>query len=136
MQKVHAKCELTGTDVQQADTQPLEIYVDDETKLTLHGLQQYFLKLEEKEKNRKLNDLLDSLEFNQVCWKVPISSLHAILRYVAHMQVCIFVKSVPRATQLDALLQECNFPSICIHSGLPQPERSVPPTRNACHEQN
>jgi ATP-dependent RNA helicase UAP56/SUB2 len=46
--------------------QPLEIYVDDETKLTLHGLQQYFLQLEEKEKNRKLNDLLDNLEFNQV----------------------------------------------------------------------
>jgi ATP-dependent RNA helicase UAP56/SUB2 len=46
-------------------SQPLEIYVDDETKLTLHGLQQYYLKLEEKEKNRKLNDLLDNLEFNQ-----------------------------------------------------------------------
>ena len=46
--------------------QPLEIYVDDETKLTLHGLQQYYVKLEEKEKNRKLNELLDSLEFNQV----------------------------------------------------------------------
>lgn len=37
--------------------------------------------------------------------------------------MCIFVKSVARATQLDALLQECNFPSICIHSALPQPER-------------
>ncbi|BEI80404.1 hypothetical protein CcaverHIS002_0109330 [Cutaneotrichosporon cavernicola] len=81
---------------------PLEIYVDDETKLTLHGLQQYFLKLEEREKNRKLNDLLDSLEFNQVC---------------------IFVKSVARATQLDALLQQCNFPSICIHSALKQEDR-------------
>jgi ATP-dependent RNA helicase UAP56/SUB2 len=38
-------------------------------------------------------------------------------------QVCIFVKSVGRATQLDKLLQECNFPSICIHSGLAQEER-------------
>ena len=45
---------------------PLEIYVDDETKLTLHGLQQYYVKLEEAGKNRKLNDLLDNLEFNQV----------------------------------------------------------------------
>ncbi|KAI8818821.1 P-loop containing nucleoside triphosphate hydrolase protein [Fimicolochytrium jonesii] len=44
---------------------PLEIYVDDETKLTLHGLQQYYVKLTENEKNRKLNELLDSLEFNQ-----------------------------------------------------------------------
>jgi ATP-dependent RNA helicase UAP56/SUB2 len=46
--------------------QPLEIYVDDETKLTLHGLQQHYIKLQEAAKNRKLNDLLDSLEFNQV----------------------------------------------------------------------
>jgi ATP-dependent RNA helicase UAP56/SUB2 len=82
--------------------QPLEIYVDDEKKLTLHGLQQHYVRLEESAKNRKLNDLLDSLEFNQVC---------------------IFVKSVSRATQLDALLRECNFPSIAIHSGLAQAER-------------
>ena len=36
---------------------PMEIYVDDDTKLTLHGLQQYYVKLQESEKNRKLNDL-------------------------------------------------------------------------------
>ena len=47
-------------------SQPLEIYVDDEKKLTLHGLQQHFVRLDEGAKNRKLNDLLDSLEFNQV----------------------------------------------------------------------
>ncbi|ORX91570.1 putative ATP-dependent RNA helicase [Basidiobolus meristosporus CBS 931.73] len=81
---------------------PLEIYVDDETKLTLHGLQQYYIKLSEDQKNRKLNDLLDTLEFNQVC---------------------IFVKSVARANQLNKLLVECNFPSICIHSQMPQEER-------------
>jgi ATP-dependent RNA helicase UAP56/SUB2 len=44
----------------------LEIFVDDETKLTLHGLQQHYIKLEEAQKNRKLNELLDTLEFNQV----------------------------------------------------------------------
>jgi len=81
---------------------PLEIYVDDETKLTLHGLQQHFLNLEENAKNRKLNDLLDTLEFNQIC---------------------IFVKSANRATELDRLLRECNFPSICIHSHMQQEER-------------
>lgn len=47
--------------------QPLEIFVDDETKLTLHGLQQHYVKLDEAGKNRKLNELLDTLEFNQVC---------------------------------------------------------------------
>lgn len=83
---------------------PLEVFVDDETKLTLHGLQQYSIKLSEGEKNRKLNDLLDSLEFNQVI---------------------IFVKSTLRATELDKLLRECNFPSIAVHSGVSQEERSV-----------
>lgn len=44
----------------------MEVFVDDETKLTLHGLQQYYSKLKDSEKNRKLFDLLDVLEFNQV----------------------------------------------------------------------
>jgi len=47
--------------------QPMEVYVDDEAKLTLHGLQQHYVKLKDNEKNRKLFDLLDALEFNQVC---------------------------------------------------------------------
>src|ERR1700753_2937242 len=81
---------------------PLEIYVDDDAKLTLHGLQQYYIKLDEKEKNRKLNELLDELEFNQVI---------------------IFVKSTVRCTELDKLLRECNFPSIAVHSGLAQEDR-------------
>jgi ATP-dependent RNA helicase UAP56/SUB2 len=81
---------------------PHEIRVDEESKLTLHGLLQYYVKLSEKEKNRKLNDLLDALEFNQVV---------------------IFVKSVQRAIALDKLLVECNFPSIAIHSGLNQEDR-------------
>ena len=57
----------------------MEVVVDDETKLTLHGLQQYYVKLKDSEKNRKLFDLLDVLEFNQVmllhsrglCWGSP-----------------------------------------------------------------
>lgn len=44
----------------------MEVYVDDETKLTLHGLTQHYVKLKDNEKNRKLFDLLDALEFNQV----------------------------------------------------------------------
>eukprot|EP00296_Roombia_truncata_P007743 JP446195.1.p3 GENE.JP446195.1~~JP446195.1.p3 ORF type:complete len:237 (+),score=81.00 JP446195.1:658-1368(+) len=81
---------------------PMEIYVDDETKLTLHGLQQHYVKLEESAKNRKLNDLLDVLEFNQVV---------------------IFVRSVMRATELNKLLCECNFPSIAIHGRMKQEDR-------------
>jgi ATP-dependent RNA helicase UAP56/SUB2 len=56
----------SGMGAYETIIQPLEIYVDDETKLTLHGLQQHYVKLPEAGKNRKLNDLLDSLEFNQV----------------------------------------------------------------------
>jgi ATP-dependent RNA helicase UAP56/SUB2 len=78
------------------------VYIDSDTKLTLHGLVQYFVKLEEKQKNRKLNDLLDALEFNQVV---------------------IFVSKVQRAIELNRLLVECNFPSMCIHSKMRQPER-------------
>ncbi|KAF3959398.1 hypothetical protein CMV_015793 [Castanea mollissima] len=65
----------------------MEIYVDDETKLTLHGLVQHYILLKEAEKNRKLNDLLDTLDFNQVV---------------------IFVKSVTRAAELNKFLTECD----------------------------
>merc|ERR1719197_1284023 len=81
---------------------PHEIRVDEESKLTLHGLLQYYVKLDEAKKNRKLNDLLDVLQFNQVI---------------------VFVKSVQRAVALDKLLQECSFPSISVHSNLKQEER-------------
>ena len=39
------------------------------------------------------------------------------------LQVVIFVKSVLRAKELNKLLVECNFPSICIHSAQKQEER-------------
>lgn len=81
---------------------PMEVYVDDETKLTLHGLRQHYLKLNDNEKNRKLLDLLDALEFNQVV---------------------IFVKSVQRCMALAQLLVEQNFPAIAIHRTMPQEER-------------
>uniref|UniRef100_A0A8C2KIF8 RNA helicase n=1 Tax=Cyprinus carpio TaxID=7962 RepID=A0A8C2KIF8_CYPCA len=81
---------------------PMEVFVDDETKLTLHGLQQYYCKLKDSEKNRKLFDLLDVLEFNQVV---------------------IFVKSVQRCVALSQLLVEQNFPAIAIHRGMAQEER-------------
>ena len=45
---------------------PMEVYIDDEAKLTLHGLQQHYVKLKDAEKNRNLFELLDVLEFNQV----------------------------------------------------------------------
>jgi ATP-dependent RNA helicase UAP56/SUB2 len=44
--------------------QAFELYIDSDAKLTLHGLKQYYVKLEEDQKIRKLIELLDILEFN------------------------------------------------------------------------
>jgi ATP-dependent RNA helicase UAP56/SUB2 len=82
--------------------EPMEVYVDDEAKLTLHGLQQYYVKLKENEKTKKLLELLEILEFNQIV---------------------IFLRSVNRCQALDKLLTEQNFPSIAIHRQLGQEER-------------
>jgi len=81
---------------------PVEVYVDDESKLTLHGLKQYYVQLNETQKNRKLHDLLDALEFNQVV---------------------IFVNGVRRCKELNKLLNEYNFPSMAIYGGLAQEDR-------------
>lgn len=81
---------------------PFEVLVDDENKLTLEGLHQFYVKLQENEKNKKLNDILDLVQFNQVI---------------------IFVKSIKRCKDLNKLLNQCNFPSIAIHGDLPQEER-------------
>jgi len=78
-----------------------EIFIDDK-ELTLHGLQQHYVEIRESEKNRKLNDLLDALDFNQVV---------------------IFVRSIVRAEQLNKLLISCAFPSMTITSRQTQLER-------------
>lgn len=80
----------------------LEIFIDNEEKLKLEGLQQYYCQREEAQKNSKLLELLDSLEFNQVI---------------------VFVKSTERCRALTKLLVDQNFPAIEIHGGMKQPER-------------
>ena len=79
-----------------------EIFIDNEEKLRLEGLQQHYCQREENQKNSKLLELLDNLQFNQVI---------------------IFVKSTQRCRALAAFLQEQNFPAIEIHGGISQPER-------------
>jgi len=78
-----------------------EIFVDDK-KLTLHGLQQHWCEIQEKDKIKKVSDLLDVLDFNQVV---------------------VFVKSKKRAEALSKVLQKACFPCISIHSDLKQQER-------------
>uniref|UniRef100_A0A7S1LAQ1 RNA helicase n=1 Tax=Neobodo designis TaxID=312471 RepID=A0A7S1LAQ1_NEODS len=81
---------------------PKEILVDSQAKLTLHGLTQFFINLEEKDKMRRLCELLDKIEFNQVI---------------------IFTKSVERCQALRDQLRALQFPAASIHSAMPQGER-------------
>ena len=81
---------------------PTEVLIENESKLTLHGLKQYFVKLEDREKIAKLMNLLDQLAFNQVI---------------------IFVKSVQYADKLAQVLNRDAFPTKAIHSGMKQEER-------------
>jgi len=83
-------------------TNPQEFLVEAENKLTLRSLSQYYVKLDEKEKNRKLTDLLDKLKWNQVV---------------------IFVNSTRRCKDLNMLLNEVNFPSMAMMGAMKQTER-------------
>ncbi|XP_046495632.1 spliceosome RNA helicase DDX39B-like isoform X1 [Equus quagga] len=93
----------------------MEIFVDDETKLRLHGLQQCYMKLKDQEKNRKLFDLLDVLEFNE---SHPPSQTNTHTEPSGDL-----VKSVQRCIVLTQCLVEQNFPAIAIHRGMLQEER-------------
>lgn len=79
-----------------------EVLIENDSKLTLHGLRQYFVMLDNKEKITKLMDLLDQLQFNQVI---------------------IFVKSVKYAKKLAEVLNKQLFPTKAIHSEMDQAER-------------
>jgi len=81
---------------------PLEIVVEDQKSLVVSTLNQYAVELKEEEKTRKLLELLDELEFNQVM---------------------IFVSSQARAEALDTLLREQAFPSVSMWGKLDQTER-------------
>jgi len=81
---------------------PTEVLIENESKLTLHGLKQYYVELKANEKIKKLIDLIDALDFNQVI---------------------IFVKSVAYAIKLAEILNKNTIPSKSIHRGVPQEER-------------
>jgi len=81
---------------------PTEVLIENESKLTLHGLKQYYVQLSDKDKNRKLIDLIDQLAFNQII---------------------IFVKEVVFAVKLSEILNKSSIPSKAIHRSIPQEER-------------
>lgn len=81
---------------------PKEILVTEENKEHLEKLQQFYVKLKEDEKNMKLLDVLDAVQFNQVI---------------------IFVNNIKRCEALCDILNSNSFPTIAIHADLPQEER-------------
>jgi len=81
---------------------PTEVLIENESRLTLHGLKQYYVELKADEKIKKLMELIDSLEFNQII---------------------VFVKSVAYAIKLAEILNKASLPSKAIHSKLSQEER-------------
>lgn len=81
---------------------PLEIFIDDQKKLTLHGLVQYYSNLLEKDKTKTLLSLLYKLNYNQTI---------------------IFTKSIERAKFLNEILIKMDLPSIAIHRKMTQEDR-------------
>lgn len=81
---------------------PFELFIDSDSKLVLHGLKQYFVKLEENQKTRKLIELLDDLDFNQVI---------------------IFTKYVKYAEKLNEIIAQQKFPSVVCTSHMKTEKR-------------
>ncbi|KAF7682467.1 ATP-dependent RNA helicase uap56 [Astathelohania contejeani] len=81
---------------------PHEVYVGEESKLTLHGLEQSYVQVEEEAKLNTLCDILDNLDFSQAV---------------------VFVSEPKRAEKLAASLKEKAFPAIEIHGSLDTAER-------------
>lgn len=81
---------------------PLEVIIGDDTKLSLHGLQQYYVNIEANEKNRKLYHILTTIEFNQAI---------------------IFVNTIQRCIALNEILDGLKISVTNIHSSLSQEMR-------------
>ena len=81
---------------------PVEIIVNEESKECLEKLQQFYVKLKDEEKNLRLLQILDEIQFNQVI---------------------IFVNNIDRCETLSKILNKNHFPSVAIHGLLPQEER-------------
>ncbi|CAF3207914.1 unnamed protein product, partial [Rotaria sp. Silwood2] len=80
----------------------MKIYSEDERKLIVHGLRQYYVKLNEYEKNAKLIDLLNKIKFNQII---------------------ILVESARHCKALSKLLAEQNIPTVEVHRRMSKEER-------------
>lgn len=76
--------------------------MDDQKTLTLDGLKQYYVEVEEKMKSKTLLNFLMQIKYNQVI---------------------IFTSRIDRCKYLNKLLNKMEFNSIAIHAGLNQHKR-------------
>lgn len=81
---------------------PFVVRVDEESKLTLYGLKQYYVELDEKDKLQKLHHVLNSNTYNQAM---------------------IFTSNKKSPTTLVNFLKTKNFQAIELHAGLSSEER-------------
>lgn len=80
----------------------IECIIDNDSNLTLHGLQQYYVNLTDRERNKKVFELVKELGFNQLV---------------------IFIKNISRAKELEKILNNSKYNCLTIHGGLPQNQR-------------
>ena len=81
---------------------PLEVIIGDDTQLVLHGLQQFYLQISEKDKLRHVFKLLTTIEFKQAM---------------------VFVNTINRCNALFDLFLKLNLSAVKIHSGMTQNQR-------------
>lgn len=79
-----------------------EVFVDSDTKLTLHGLQQFYLNIDEDKKNRKLIEIIER---------------------IAYKQIIIFVSKVDRCKMLAEILRSQGLECTTLHSDMNTEER-------------
>ena len=90
--------------------------MDDDSKLTLHGLQQHYCKLKDNEKNRKLFELLDVLEFNQVnmaflfrMWTLSVNLSLELLQMVDTGRTCVGPHPWQMGLAMIPLEPQCSY---------------------------
>ena len=78
------------------------IFIDDQKRLTLHGLRQFYAEVTEKQKFRFLYALLSKVDYNQCI---------------------IFTSKVDRAKYLNKMLRDAQISSLTIHADMSQKAR-------------
>jgi ATP-dependent RNA helicase UAP56/SUB2 len=78
------------------------IFIDDQKRLTLHGLKQYYAEVNEKQKFKYLYGILSKVDYNQCI---------------------IFTSKVDRAKYLNKMLKDVDISSLTIHADMNQKQR-------------